>query len=181
MKQKRIAAFALALMIVLGFPPKSGAKDEPAENVLRLHILAASDSEADQAVKLLVRDALLELMPACESESEAEAWVLANGKRLMATAERVLAENGFSYGAQLMLGNYVFPERHYGDKVYPAGTYRALRVLLGGGGGQNWWCVLFPPLCIVTKDAEPLPDADKIEFYSVIARWIRQWKEKHTK
>lgn len=180
MRTNRILPALLSLLLLCALLPlPGGARAEGAENVLRLHILANSDSEADQAVKLRVRDALLEIMPETGSAAEAEQWLLQNGANVLTIAERVLRENGFPYGAQLLLGESEFPDRSYDGTAFPAGTYRALRVILGNGAGHNWWCVLFPPLCIVTKDAEPLPDADDIRYESAILRWIRSWKEKN--
>ncbi|MDO4573553.1 MAG: stage II sporulation protein R, partial [Clostridia bacterium] len=158
-KNRLLAAAVAALMLLCAlclFP--LGERRAHADEVLRLHILANSDSEADQRVKLLVRDAILAVMEPCGELAEAEAWLLANGRLVLETAERVRRENGFHYGAQLMLGESEFPDRVYGGTLYPAGSYYALRVVLGSGAGHNWWCVLFPPLCIVTADAEELPN-----------------------
>ena len=130
---------------------------------------------ADQAVKLQVRDAILACMEPGDSAKEAEAFVRDHGAELLQAAEDVLRERGFSYSAQLMLGDYAFPDRIYGDTLYPAGTYRALRVVLGEGAGQNWWCVLFPPLCIVTGDAQELPALEEISFHSSLLDWLREW------
>ena len=170
------ACAALMLLVALLLLPL-GERKASADNVLRLHILANSNADEDQAVKLLVRDALLANMKPCQSQQEAEAYVLANGKALLRVVEDTLAENGFAYGAQLILGESSFPDRVYDGTLYPAGSYFALRVILGAGEGNNWWCVLFPPLCIVTRDAEPLPDAEDIKFESTLARWWRSWRK----
>ena len=177
-KNRLIAAACAALMLLIALLllPLSERKAS-ADDVLRLHILANSNADEDQAVKLLVRDALLANMKPCQSEVEAEAYVMANGKELLAVVENTLAENGFAYRAQLILGESSFPDRVYEGTLYPAGSYFALRIILGAGAGNNWWCVLFPPLCIVTRDAEPLPDADDIEFESTLARWWRSWRK----
>lgn len=172
--------FSLSLCLCAVFLPHSisGARAEAGENILRLHVIANSDSDEDQRVKLRVRDALLTCLPPGESAEESREYLLANGKELLAAAENALARSGAAYGAQLMLGKYPFPERTYGEKTYPAGEYEALRVILGGGNGQNWWCVLFPPLCIVTDGSEPLPQPEEIRFESSIAAWWRSWREK---
>lgn len=166
-----VCAALLLLVTLVLFPPAGSRAQE--DNVLRLHILADSDGEADQAVKLAVRDALLAVMAPAATAAEAEEYLLENGALLLNTAERVLRQNGCDYGAQLLLGRSCFPDRTYGGKLYPAGEYLALRVILGAGAGQNWWCLLFPPLCIVTRDAEPLPEANDIRFESTIVRWLR--------
>lgn len=157
----------------------AGAADEvsvieTADGILRLHVIANSDSEADQAVKLRVRDAILACMEPGATIGEAEAFVRTHGAELLSAAEGTLKENGFSYPAQLMLGTFSFPDRTYGDTLYPAGEYEALRVVLGDGAGQNWWCVLFPPLCIVTEDAEALPELDELTFKSSLLEWLRE-------
>ena len=169
------ALLALAFILALAAPSAHGAQAQ--SGILRLHILANSDSPADQQVKLKVRDALIKALPACNSAAEAEAYIKAHGKEVLALAEKTLAENGFSYGAQLLLGDCDFPKRTYGGVTYPAGEYRALRVVLGNGAGQNWWCVLFPPLCIITTQEEPLPSPEELEFESSILSWIQSFGE----
>lgn len=140
--------------------------------ILRLHVVAHSDSAEDQAAKLAVRDALLQEFAPAGSIAEAENIVLHSGPALQAAAEAALREAGCGYGAQLQLGTFAFPERVYGKAVYPAGDYRALRVVLGAGAGQNWWCVLFPPLCILEEASADLP-GDEIVFESAVVRWWR--------
>ena len=171
------AAFVVLLLLAaLAVLPAQGARAEA--NVLRLHILANSDSPADQRVKLLLRDAVLALLPASASAAESEAYLLAHGRELLSAAERTLRANGLDYGAQLLLGKCDFPDRTYDGKTYPAGEYEALRIVLGRGAGQNWWCVLFPPLCIVTVEEEPLPAPDELEFESSVLTWLRDWRER---
>ena len=127
---------------------------------LRLHVLANSDSEEDQAVKLLVRDALLqeteEMFLSASSADEASERVLERKTELENTATRVLRENGFSYGAVISVETEYFGTRQYDGVTLPAGSYKAVKVLLGEGQGHNWWCVMFPSLCIpaVTKKAD---------------------------
>ena len=147
---------------------------ETRDGILRLHVIANSDSAEDQAVKLRVRDAILACMEPGDTMEEAEAFVRKHGAELLAAAEDTLREAGFSYSAQLMLGTYPFPDRTYGGTLYPAGEYEALRVVLGDGAGQNWWCVLFPPLCIVTEDVEALPAPDALTFKSSLLAWLRE-------
>ncbi len=130
------------------------------EECLRLHILAASDSEEDQNVKLLVRDAVLkagaDIFSGSESSEEAMKKISENKALLEETANNVLRENGFSYKAHLTMEKEYFETRQYEDVRLPAGQYNACKIILGDGDGQNWWCVMFPPLCLpaVTKNNE---------------------------
>ena len=136
------------------------AADTVRNECLRLHVLADTDSEADQAVKLKVRDAILEeteeLLLSCDSAGEAVSKVAEKTAEIKAVAERVLKENGFDYGAEVFIEQEYFGTRQYEDVSLPAGRYTALRVVLGKGEGHNWWCVMFPPLCLpaVTAEAE---------------------------
>lgn len=160
-------------------------QDKPMAGVLRLHILAASDSLADQAVKLRVRDAILDLEGerlACASSREAaQAVIREDAAMIQRTAEAVLRENGFAYGARLCMGVYPFPLRCYGDAVYPAGAYTALRVVLGEGKGKNWWCVLFPPLCIVeAQDGDIEYEEDgSVKWKSLLQEWMDKGDTTH--
>ncbi len=141
--------------------------------VLRLHILADSDGAFDQRVKLLVRDAIRPLFEARESYADARAFVLEHGKELQAAADRALAEAGAPYRAELLLGPDAFPDRVYEGNLFPAGEYDALTVRLGRGAGHNWWCVLFPPLCIVTETGEPI-DPAQAELTSAVWTWTKE-------
>ncbi len=142
------------------------------EGILRLHVIAASDSEEDQSAKLQVRDAILPLFEQAESYEDARAFLLSHGREIQSAAEAALQERGLGYGVQLSLGTETFPDRVYGDTLFPAGEYDALCVRLGPAEGHNWWCVLFPPLCIVTENGEPV-DLDTVEPESWLLNWIR--------
>lgn len=145
------AAAVLAAAMLFAFFP--GEEDAALyDSVLRLHVLADSDSESDQAAKLAVRDALLEvtrpILEGCASRDEAEARLAGKLSLLEQTAREVLAEQGKDYGATALLGVERYPTRTYASAALPAGEYLSLRVVLGEGDGKNWWCVLFPPLCL---------------------------------
>jgi len=122
------------------------------EDVVRLHILANSDSEADQQVKLAVRDALLEsgvkIFSGTAYKDNAVEYLETEKEKIIETANRVLKENGFDYESEIYLVNEYFNTRTYEDFTMPAGEYLALKVILGEGKGHNWWCVMFPPLCL---------------------------------
>lgn len=177
MIRRQIPILLLALLALLPLRAHDAAAAQTPE-VLRLHILANSDAETDQNVKLRVRDALQPLFEAQESYADARAFVLENGAVLQSTAESVLRENGIDYGVQLSLGTEEFPDRTYDGVLFPAGPYDALIVRLGRGEGHNWWCVLFPPLCIVTETGEPVNlNTVKPEsaLYNLVKEWIGRW------
>lgn len=139
------------------------------DSVFRLHILANSDSEADQTLKLKVRDAVLaevpELFGECQSKSEAEAAAAQNMPQILETAKRTLSENGCEYGVSAEICEMYFDDRTYGDIVMPSGNYSALRITIGDAKGKNWWCVMFPSLCLpAAMDFEGLAEESKGYF-----------------
>ncbi len=152
LKTKIIALFCacfLLLNIIDMIIPRSEANIF--DNAVRLHILADDNSDVAQGIKLSVRDAVLREYGALfDSEgnvSAASKTVEENLLNIERTANRVLAENGVSYKAVAEWGYEQYPTRIYENMALPAGTYRSLRIKLGSGEGNNWWCVLFPPLC----------------------------------
>lgn len=122
------------------------------DSVIRLHVVAASDSREDQAVKLQVRDAVVafveEAMGHVMTLREAKEWLRQNLPAMEAAANEVLQKLGFSDRATVTLGKEAFPLRHYDTFSLPSGVYESLRVTIGEGKGQNWWCVVFPSLCL---------------------------------
>jgi stage II sporulation protein R len=130
------------------------------ENVIRFHVVADSDGVEDQAVKLQVRDAVVEYLQPVLAElptaEEARAWLEAHLQEIKAVADRILAENGFAETASVTVRKEAFTTRRYDTFTMPAGVYDALRITLGEGKGQNWWCVVFPQLCLpaVSTDME---------------------------
>lgn len=122
------------------------------ETVFRLHILANSDSEADQALKLKVRDAVLEensyIFEGTSSAEEAAAGAEKHLAEIQSTAERVITENGSDYPVKCEITRMCFDNRVYDTITMPAGEYSALRITIGEAAGKNWWCVMFPPLCL---------------------------------
>ena len=155
------AAILISLILLLAASLKFESFDtNPVyASVFRLHIRANSDSDEDQATKLAVRDALLpftaELFADCKGLSDAVKIAKTESHAILSHINSTLAALGADYGAQISIGKEEFPERNYGGEVYPAGEYTALIVSLGEGEGQNWWCVLFPSLCLsAVKGAE---------------------------
>lgn len=147
---------ALSLYIAFSCTYFAGAAQSVREDVVRLHILANSDSEKDQNIKLKVRDALLEkntliLSDGVNQDNAVEYFELSKDE-LLETASDVLRENGFDYDVKVYLEKEYFETREYGELILPAGEYTALKVVLGEGKGRNWWCVMFPPLCVPAAD-----------------------------
>lgn len=127
--------------------------------IIRFHVIANSDSEEDQNLKLKVRDKVIEYVSGnlknCQDLSEARKFIIDNKDNIEYIAKSVVNENGYSYEVTSMLSIENFPDKAYGDLIFPQGEYEAYRILIGESKGQNWWCVMFPPLCFVdgTKDA----------------------------
>lgn len=177
---------AIGLVVSIIFSVIGFGKDcrEIRNNVIRLHILANSDTDEDQNVKLLVRDALL----SCGSEifsgevniDNASECLAEEKALLISKANEVLAENGFEYTAEMFLTEEYFPTREYEDFTLPAGEYLALKVVLGKGEGHNWWCVMFPPLCLpaATKrtDTEIILGKDGAEIISNPVKYEMRFK-----
>lgn len=136
-----------------------------ADSVFRLHVIANSDSEEDQNLKYKVRDKLLEHMNSicgnCESKEDAIAIVEENKNTFEQIAIDTIKEEGYSYSVKINIGNFEFPTKNYGDISLPAGYYDALRIEIGEAKGQNWWCVMFPPLCFVDISSGVVPDESK--------------------
>lgn len=135
------------------------AQDRLADKVVRLHVLANSDSEEDQALKLLVRDRVLEraasLLERAGDRRQAETLLRRALPELEEAAAREIAANGYDYPVSAELVDAAFPTKEYDGFTLPAGEYLALRVVIGQGGGQNWWCVVFPPLCAAASGDVP--------------------------
>ena len=127
-------------------------QDLLAGHVIRLHVLANSDAEEDQALKLHVRDQVLRetrsLLRDARESGEAAALLEKNLDQLTETARREIAARGYDYPVRVTLEETWFPTRVYQSAALPAGTYEALRVVIGTGEGRNWWCVVFPSLCL---------------------------------
>ena len=163
---KRLRRWELALLLGLALAALLGARLDGtqgalADKVLRLHVLANSDSQADQALKLRVRDAVLEraegLLAGAGDRAEAEALLATHLDGLAAAGADAVGAAGYGYPVTVSLEDSCwFPTRVYEDFALPAGRYTALRVEIGAGAGRNWWCVVFPPLCLgsVSETAE---------------------------
>lgn len=157
-KSHTLRRWELALLLGVALAALLGAwldksQSDLADQVIRLHVLANSDSEADQALKLQVRDRVLEVaesyfQPGATRE-ETEAILRTHLADLAAAGAKTVGAAGYDYPVTASLEeNYWFPTKEYEDFALPAGEYTALRVVIGEGDGRNWWCVVFPPLCL---------------------------------
>ena len=121
---------------------------------LRFHVLANSDSETDQKMKLAVKDAVIlhisDGLNQCTTKEEAESFILENQTEIEAVAKAAVAQYGSDYAVNLALTKEYYPRRTYGEVTLPAGEYDSVRILIGDAEGQNWWCVLFPQVCTDT-------------------------------
>lgn len=170
-KFKMIFILSILLFLyifVAAFSYVSRISSSLAENVLRLHVIANSDSEEDQKLKYIVRDNLINYMNSiCSnttSKEEATEIVSNHIQDFTEIANKTIEENGFSYCADVQLGNFEFPTKTYADISFPSGFYDALEIRLGNSSGQNWWCVLYPALCFIDTSSGMLPDSSKEEL-----------------
>ena len=141
-------ALLVGILAVLPIHSESNIYD----NVLRLHVIANSDSTEDQNLKLLVRDAILaetqKLLSGATDRQNAEQIISQNIERLRLVARQVVIDNGYSYPVSIVLGKEDYPTKNYESCAFPSGEYTSLQIFIGDASGQNWWCVLFPPLCL---------------------------------
>ena len=193
----RALVCGFVLTVLAGFFPFAAQCAELPQNILRLHVIANSDSPEDQAVKLRVRDAVLEEASKWYGEAgtmeEANLAVCTHLESITEAARDALRENGFPADAQAQVTDMYFTTRAYEGFSLPAGKYRTLRVTIGEGKGKNWWCVVFPALCLPAAEEEPedvlgkLPDGEQeivehpgryqvkfkaVELYEELRKWF---------
>lgn len=134
-------------------------------SVFRLHVIANSDSKEDQDLKYIVRDNILTYINEISKNASAKEEVIEIARNNIDTikqiAQETVYENGYNYSVNIKIGNFAFPTKQYGDISLPAGFYDALRVEIGSASGQNWWCVMFPPLCFVDVSSGVVPEESK--------------------
>lgn len=143
-----------------------------AEEVFRFHVLANSDSEEDQAVKLQVKDAVVTYMKKYLTDAadarETKKWCQEHLSEITEVAEEVLRREGFSDPVRAQVTKCDFPDKSYGDITFPAGTYDALRIQIGEAKGHNWWCVLYPDLCFIDAVHAVVPEEGKEKLKNVL-------------
>lgn len=199
-RKRRLLGKALVCGFVLAalcsFFPFAAACGQLPRDVVRLHVVANSNGAEDQAVKLLVRDAVLEeaarWYQGAGSMEEASSQLCTHLQSIAGAARQVLGEQGVGYSATAQMTEMYFPTRDYGDFRLPAGRYRTLRVTLGEGAGKNWWCVVFPSLCLPAATQEEalltLPEGERqvveggrdvqvklkaVELWESLREWLR--------
>lgn len=168
--KKACISFGLILIIVLSAVLLTESADKT--EYLRIHIRANSNSQIDQNIKYEVKDLVVSyLTPIIEnakSKDEAISIIESQKSAVNGLIDRFLSENGFSYEAKTEVRKEKFPTRAYGELVLEEGVYDAVIIELGSGNGDNWWCVVFPPLCFTE---------DRVTYYSVIAEFFKRLKQ----
>ena len=168
------------------------------ENTLRLHILANSDSPADQALKLKIRDAVLscsgELFSGCDTRQKMISAAQEQLPKIQQVAEQTALHNGYELPVTVSVTDMFFETRRYDHVILPAGTYTAVRIELGAAAGKNWWCVLYPPLCVsaaqtgFTEEESQISDSllqqdalpryrarlAVVEWWETLCRWAKE-------
>jgi stage II sporulation protein R len=191
MRHKKTLALAMTAALLLSGIVSAGSFLTRAQavrgEVLRLHVLANSDSPEDQALKLCVRDALLRaggtLFDGSADIANVREKLAQNRALLQAAGEAVIRGSGKAYSLSVFVTDEYFATRSYGDVTLPAGRYTAVKAVIGEGAGQNWWCVMFPPLCLPAAEAEPeeyfdapslelLESDPKIEVRFKLVEWV---------
>jgi stage II sporulation protein R len=168
LKQKCI--LSLILVIVMGVVLFYTYEDAPSNQyrgIIRLHVIANSDSESDQTLKLKVRDEILKHMSSVKGSDTVENtrdYLKTHLRQMKQIADKVIEQNDKYYTASADLRVRWIPEKTYGETHFPAGNYEALDITLGEGGGLNWWCVLFPPLCLIEEDPDNLEALDSLDL-----------------
>lgn len=179
---RHIKLWAFLLLLIAAWIISAGIQNARASvlqkgisrEVLRFHVLANSDSEEDQQVKLVVRNEILAWLEGQLTEEEQgnlklmEVEIEGRLPEIEQRAKQILMEGGFEYDARATLEMVNFPERTYGDCTFPAGKYKALRILLGEAKGRNWWCVLFPKLCFLDCVHAVLPEQSQEQLQGVL-------------
>ena len=156
---------SVAFLLLSAYSYVNAVSNNLADSVFRLHVIANSDSEEDQNLKYKVRDSLIGYMNTLTNDMNTKDEVIKiAGKHIQDfkdIAQNVVKENGYNYEVNVEIGDFSFPTKTYGDISFPSGFYDALKVEIGKAEGQNWWCVMFPPLCFVDVSSGVVPEESK--------------------
>ena len=152
-------------ILICAYSYVSAVSHDLSSSVFRLHIIANSNSVEDQNLKYIIRDKLIEYMnklcSSCQNKDEVIQIAYQHIDDFKSIAEKTEKEHGFDYPINIEIGNFEFPTKQYGDISFPSGYYDALKVKIGKSSGQNWWCVMFPPLCFINPTTGIVPDESK--------------------
>ena len=174
---KKIFLLLISVLLVYGFSGLTHKENDDlqkkiADKILRFHVIANSDSDGDQALKLKVKDAVVEFMKPllsnCDDVHKSKEIVKAYESHILSVAQNVIRENGYNYDVHINYENCYFPAKKYGDISFPPGNYDAIRIYIGKHQGKNWWCVLYPPLCFVDCVNSVVPDESKEQLECVL-------------
>lgn len=175
MKRRYVLAVIAVFMVLMGTMMNvkwSHMKADLAGKVFRFHVLANSDREEDQALKMRVKEEILAYMkqelPTSDSAEITKAWARANLHNITDRAQQLVKREGYDYTVTAKVASCDFPEKSYGDITFPAGEYEALRIEIGESKGQNWWCVLYPNLCFIDAVNAVVPQEGKEELKQVL-------------
>lgn len=174
---------ALILTMLFSVLPFEASCQEIRKDVFRLHILANSDTDKDQSLKLKVRDAVLEytekLYKNSNTKEEAEILTSKNLQNIANVAKQVIVDNGYNYNVTCQIEDVYFNTRTYENVTMPSGTYRALQIKIGNAKGKNWWCVMYPSLCVgASTDYKALDDKLNDKEYDTLVNEKTQYKFK---
>lgn len=143
-----------------------------AEKILRFHVIANSNLDEDQALKLKVKDAVVDYIAPYLTETmsldETKSVINSHKDNILAVANNVVRENGYDYNVTVSITTCYFPIKSYGDITLPAGDYEAFRIEIGEASGKNWWCILYPPLCFVDVSYGIVPDSSKLLLQNIL-------------
>lgn len=175
MKKICVLAGILISLLVTGIvvnTKQSRMQQNLAKEVFRFHVLANSDSEEDQALKMQVKEAVIAYMkeeiPSSDSVEMTKEWAKGHLDAIVNLAEAVVQEQGYAYEVGAEVTTCDFPEKTYGDITFPSGEYEALRIEIGEAKGQNWWCVLYPNLCFIDAVHAVVPEEGKKDLKKVL-------------
>lgn len=175
MKKICVLAGILISLVVTGIivnAKQSQMQQELAEEVFRFHVLANSDSDEDQALKMQVKEAVIAYMkeeiPKSDSVEMTKEWARSHLDAIVNLAEAIISEEGYAYEVTAEVTTCDFPDKTYGDITFPAGEYEALRIEIGEAKGQNWWCVLYPNLCFIDAVHAVVPEEGKKDLKKVL-------------
>lgn len=164
-----LSVVCLGIFSYLHTQKKEHIQKNIAQNILRFHVLANSNSKEDQELKLQVRDAVLDYLQkdlsACDDLETAKKIISEKENEILTIASSTIKKAGFTYSVTGEFTDCYFPEKSYGDATFPEGTYHAYQIQIGNSKGKNWWCVMYPPLCFIDATHGVLPDASKEQLH----------------